>query len=191
MADTYKSYDELKIHEELDKDYRISMSDVGSKITIIAPHGGKIEPKTSDIAKHIATEKYNYYCFEGMKRDNNGCLHLTSHNFDEPNAVKLISDSDIVVAIHACTGNSGTVYLGGSDQILKNSIADELETKGINISKDHPRFKGLNPNNICNQGKKKKGVQLEISRDLRDDWEKIGLISEAVQDALEKIEGAQ
>jgi phage replication-related protein YjqB (UPF0714/DUF867 family) len=48
----------------------------------------------------------------------------------------------------------------------------------------------LNPNNICNQGKRKKGVQLEISRDLRDDREKIGLISEAVQAALEKIESA-
>ncbi len=131
MTDIYKNYGELKIHEEVNKAYRISMSDVGSKITIIAPHGGKIEPRTSDIAKHIATEKYNYYCFEGIKTEDNGCLHLTSHNFDEPNAVKLISDSDIVVAIHACTGNSGTVYLGGIDQILKNSIADELETKGI------------------------------------------------------------
>ena len=191
MTDTYKNYGELKVHEEIEKDYKISISNIGSKTTIIAPHGGKIEPQTSDIAKHIATEKYNYYCFEGIKTEDNGCLHLTSHNFDEPNAVKLISDSDIVVAIHACTGNSGTVYLGGTDQILKNSIADELETKGINISKDHPRFKGLNPNNICNQGKRKKGVQLEISRDLRDDREKIGLISEAVQAALVKIESAQ
>ena len=188
MTDIYKNYGELKVHEEIEKEYKISISNVGSQTTIIAPHGGKIEPRTSDIAKHIATEKYNYYCFEGIKTEDNGCLHLTSHNFDEPNAVKLISDSDIVVAIHACTGNSGTVYLGGTDQILKNSIADELETKGINISKDHPRFKGLNPNNICNRGKRKKGVQLEISRDLRDDREKIGLISEAVQAALEKIE---
>jgi len=191
LADTYKSFDELKIHEEVNKAYRISMSDVGSKITIIAPHGGKIEPKTSDIAKQIATEKYNYYCFEGMKRDNNGRLHVTSHNFDEPNAVKLISKSDIVVAIHACTGNSGTVYLGGTDQILKNNIADELETKGVNISKDHPRFQGSNPDNICNLGKRKKGVQLEISRDLRDDRKKIGLISEAVIAALIRIQGAQ
>jgi len=191
LADTYKNFNELKNHENIDDDYRISMNNVGSKTTIIAPHGGKIEPRTSDIAKHIATEKYNYYCFEGIKTEDNSCLHLTSHNFDEPNAVKLISNSDIVVAIHACTGNSGTVYLGGADQILKNRMADELETKGINISKDHPKFQGLNPNNICNQGKRKKGVQLEISRDLRDDWEKIGLISEAVQDALEKIEGAQ
>ena len=115
MADTYKSFNELMIHEEANNDYRISMSDVESKITIIAPHGGKIEPKTSAIAKQIAKERYNYYCFEGTKRDNNGRLHVTSHNFDEPNAVKLISKSDIVVAIHACTGNSGTVYLGGTD----------------------------------------------------------------------------
>ena len=167
------------------------MRDVGSKITIIAPHGGKIEPRTSDIAIQIAAEKYNYYCFEGIKIKNNGCLHITSHNFDEPNAVKLISKSEVVVAIHACTGNSGTVYIGGADQVLKQSIADALKIRGINISKDHPRFRGSNPSNICNQGKSKKGVQLEISRDLRDDWEKIGRITEAVQAALEKIESVQ
>ena len=166
------------------------MRDVGSKITIIAPHGGKIEPRTSDIAIYIAAETYNYYCFEGIKTKDNGCLHITSHNFNEPNAIKLISKSEIVVAIHACTGNSGTVYIGGADQVLKQRIADALETRGIHISKDHPRFKGSNPNNICNQGKSKKGVQLEVSRDLRDDWEKIGRITEAVQAVLEKIGSA-
>ena len=166
------------------------MSDIGSKITIIAPHGGKIEPRTSDIAMRIAGKQYNYYCFEGIKRENNGRLHITSHNFDEPNAVELISKSDIVLAIHACTGNSGTVYLGGTDQILKNNIADELESNGINISKDHSRFQGSNPHNICNRGKRRQGIQLEISRDLRDDWEKIGSISEAVRAALKKIKSA-
>ena len=191
MADTYKSYDELKIHEELDKDYRISMSDVGSKITIIAPHGGKIEPRTSDIAKRIAGEQYNYYCFEGIKKEKNGRLHITSHNFDEPNAVDIISRSHSVVAIHAHTGADGIVYLGGLDSTFMNNIAHELITRRIDVSKEHPVFLGSNLDNICNRGKRKKGVQLEISRDLRDDWEKIGLISEAVQDALEKIEGAQ
>ena len=102
MTDTYKNYGELKVHEEIEKDYKISISNVGSQTTIIAPHGGKIEPRTSDIAKHIATEKYNYYCFEGIIKNNNGSLHITSHDFDEPSALQLLSKSDVVVAIHAC-----------------------------------------------------------------------------------------
>ena len=57
--DTYNRFDDLIKHEVLDIDYKISIHDVGSPITIIAPHGGKIEPRTSDIAKHIAKTNYN------------------------------------------------------------------------------------------------------------------------------------
>ena len=185
--DTYSCFAELKNHEELNKDYKISISDVGSGVTIIAPHGGKIEPGTSDIAKRIATQIFNYYCFEGIKTEKNGRLHITSHNFDEPMAVKLISKSHVVVAIHACTGNERFVYLGGRDKMLEEVIADELESRGIIVPKGHGRFKGLNPGNICNRGENKKGVQLEITRGLRDDLRKRQLISEAVRAALIKV----
>ena len=56
--DTYSCFAELKNHEEQNKDYKISISNVGSRITIIAPHGGKIEPGTSDIAKRIAIDSF-------------------------------------------------------------------------------------------------------------------------------------
>jgi phage replication-related protein YjqB (UPF0714/DUF867 family) len=186
--DTYSCFAELKNHEALNKDYKISISDVGSKVTIIVPHGGKIEPGTSDIAKKIATQRFNCYCFEGLKKENNRCLHITSHNFDEPTAVKIISRSHIVVAIHACTGNERFVYLGGLDKTLKAVIADELESRGIIVPKGHGKFKGLNPDNICNRGANKKGGQLEITRGLRDDLSKRQLISEAVETALIKLQ---
>ena len=89
-----------------------------------------------------------------------------------------------MVAIHACTGNQRFVYLGGLDKVLKEVIANELESRGIIVPKGHGRFKGLNPDNICNRGANKKGVQLEITRGLRDDVKKRRLISEAVQAAL-------
>lgn len=184
--DSYSGFDELIHHEERDKDFRISIQDVGSPITIVAPHGGKIEPRTSDLAKRIAKDDYNCYCFEGIKSNNNGCLHITSHQFDEPSALRIVSASDVVVAVHACTGNAGRVYLGGLDNVLRERIAEELEAKGIDVSTAHPRFQGSNPNNICNRGAKKKGVQLEITRDLRDDLGKVELISDAVRAALEK-----
>jgi phage replication-related protein YjqB (UPF0714/DUF867 family) len=185
-GDTYGSFAELKNYEQQDRDYRISVNDVGSRITIIAPHGGKIEPGTSDIAKKIAKESFNYYCFEGIKKENNGSLHITSHNFDEPLALDLISRSRIVVAIHACKGNERFVILGGLDKGLKGVIADELESRGIPVPKGHGRFKGQNPDNICNRGASKKGVQLEITRGLRDNSTKRQLISEAVRTALMK-----
>ena len=76
------------------------------------------------------------------------------------------------------------VYLGWLDKMLKEFIADELVSRGIIVPKGHGRFKGLNPDNICNRGANKKGVQLEITRGLRDDLKKRQLISEALQAAL-------
>jgi phage replication-related protein YjqB (UPF0714/DUF867 family) len=188
LADTYSSFNELRVHETPGQDYSISVGDVGSTITIIAPHGGKIEPRTSDITRRIAGKEYNHYCFEGIKADKNGRLHITSHHFDEPTAVDIISKSHTVVAIHAHTGTDGMVYMGGLDYELTDDISRELTANGIGVLKNHPKFQGTNPNNICNRGKRKKGVQLEVSRDLRDSRKKIALISEAVKAALERIQ---
>ena len=182
--DTYTGFDELAKHEKAAKDYQISISDVGSAVTIVAPHGGKIEPNTSEIARRIASGNYNCYCFEGIKKSNNSRLHITSHNFDEPAALKIISLSDIVIAIHACTGTAGLVYLGGLDTSLKKSIAAELEVRGIGVFMKNSRFRGANPDNICNRGRTGKGVQLEITRDLRDDPAKKEIIVEAVRTSL-------
>jgi phage replication-related protein YjqB (UPF0714/DUF867 family) len=187
--DTYSCFAELENHEKQNIDYGIFISDVGSAITIIAPHGGKIEPGTSEIARKIAAERYNCYCFEGIKEDNNGCLHITSHNFDEPMAVKLVAASLTVVAIHACTGNQKCIYLGGRDKALQDVIAGELEQRKIIVPEGPGKFKGLNPDNICNRGAIGKGVQLEITRGLRDDLKYRQLISEAVKAALTNYYG--
>jgi len=164
--DKYSSFDELQNHEAPDKDYQLYICDAGSRVTIIAPHGGKIEPRTSDLAKRIARENYNCYCFEGLKEKNNACLHITSHHFDEPNATRILSKSEVVVAIHACTGTAGLVHIGGLDKELANLITRELEDRGVSVSNDHPRFQGSNPDNICNRGATGIGVQLEVTRDL-------------------------
>ena len=182
--DKYSSFEELQRHETLDKDFTLSFRNAGSRVTIIAPHGGKIEPRTSDLAKRIAGENYNFYCFEGIKEKDNACLHITSHRFDEPGAVKLVSKSEVVVAVHACTGTAGLVHVGGLNKKLGRMIAGELQDRGVGVSKDHPRFQGSNPANICNRGATGMGVQLEVTRDLRDDHQKVKVIARAVRSAL-------
>ncbi len=182
--DKYSSFGELQRHETLNKDYSLSFKNTGSRVTIIAPHGGKIEPRTSDLARRIAAENYNLYCFDGIKKKDNACLHITSHRFDEPGAVKLVAKSEVVVAVHACTGTAGRVHIGGLNKELGSMIAGELQDRGIGISKDHPRFQGSNPANICNRGATGMGVQLEVTRDLRDDLHKVKVIARAVRAAL-------
>ena len=182
--DKYSGFGELQRHETLDKDYTLSFQDAGSRVTILAPHGGKIEPRTSDLTRRIAGDNYNFYCFEGIKEKNNACLHITSHRFDEPGAVKLAAKSEVVVAVHACTGTAGLIHIGGLNKKLGRMIAGELQGRGIEVSKDHPRFQGSNPANICNRGATGIGVQLEVTRDLRDDLQKVKVIARAVRAAL-------
>ena len=182
--DKYNSFDELKRQETRGKDYTLAFCDAGSPITIIAPHGGKIEPRTSKLAQRIAGDNYNYYCFEGIKAKDNACLHITSHRFDEPGALEMVARSQVVVAVHACKGTAGLVHIGGLNKKLGRLIGQELQKNGIAVSNDHPRFQGANPDNICNRGQTGIGVQLEVTRDLRDSLQKIEIIARAVRAAL-------
>jgi len=184
QKDLYKNFKALEINEKIDEDYKISIFDAGSPVTIIAPHGGKIEPKTSYIASGIAREKFNCYCFEGIKPDHNRSLHITSHNFDEPLALDLLARSQTVVAVHACTDATPLVYPGGRAQKLIAAIALELQTAGIRVADTTARYQGLNPNNICNRGASGRGAQLEISRGLRDDIDQVHRLCDAVHTAL-------
>jgi phage replication-related protein YjqB (UPF0714/DUF867 family) len=181
--DKYSNYKTLAANEILNRDYSIQIQDIGSNITIIAPHGGLIEPRTSLIAKLISGDTYNHYCFEGIKRKNNQDLHITSHRFDEPRALDLIFSSDVIITIHACKDKEEIIYIGGGFKELASDIQDALEKLNIKILKNE-KFLGTHPNNICNKGKRKKGVQLEISRGLRDDLKKLNSISTAIQKVL-------
>jgi phage replication-related protein YjqB (UPF0714/DUF867 family) len=53
-------------------------------VAIIAPHGGKIEPGTSEIAAAIAGDDYSLYRFQGLRDRPREELHITSAKFDEP-----------------------------------------------------------------------------------------------------------
>ena len=183
-GDTYNNFKSLNKNENLNEDFKISIFDVGSPVTIIAPHGGKIEPKTSYIAGSIARGKFNYYCFEGIKPDNNKALHITSHNFDEPRALGLLARSQTVLAVHACRDGKPLVYPGGRDKELIEVIAKELKAAGIRVANRNSKYPGLNPHNICNRGASGKGAQLEISRGLRDDINKVDILCDALHTAL-------
>jgi phage replication-related protein YjqB (UPF0714/DUF867 family) len=185
--DTYNNFRELNHSEKLNEDFRISIFDVGSPITIIAPHGGKIEPKTSYIADSIARQAFNCYRFEGIKRNDNRHLHITSHNFDEPQALKLIARSRIVVAVHACTDDVPLVYPGGRHSELIGAIAIALKAAGIMVADGNLKYRGLNSKNICNRGISGKGAQLEISRGLRDDSRKVHRLCDAIHTALTRF----
>ena len=141
----------------------------GRTVLVVAPHGGKIEPTTTEIAEAIAGDDYSFYSFEGLKANGNGVFHIESHIFDEPRALNMVKEFDIVVTVHGqIDQNHRFVMVGGLDKGLRLEVMHQLEVSGIETRLPVERLSGTDPNNICNRGRSKGGVQLEISRQLRD-----------------------
>jgi phage replication-related protein YjqB (UPF0714/DUF867 family) len=170
MADKYASYEALRRGERENVDYRIRIVQRESAVAIIAPHGGWIEPKTSLVAEAIAGNDLNLYCFEGLRDRPHGDLHVTSTNFDEPQCVALIGACDQVIAIHGKAGKDKQhVEVGGLDVVLRDAVCNRLATAGFEAAVvTSGTLAARSPLNICNRGARRVGVQLEITRGLRN-----------------------
>ncbi|MGB0925556.1 MAG: poly-gamma-glutamate hydrolase family protein, partial [Minisyncoccia bacterium] len=80
------------------------------------------------------------------------------------------------------------VMVGGLHQHLAKKVEKSLVDAGFSIKNAPDGINGDDPNNVCNLGQTKKGVQLEISRKLRDrlvsDRSLSNLFSEAIASCL-------
>ena len=160
-----------------------------STIAIIAPHGGQIEPRTSEVARQIAGENFNLYLFEGFKpRDNYAALHITSHHFDDPSCLALLSNCETVVAIHGCTSTENSIMIGGLDTSLKDRISGALQAERIQVKTDNHKFQATDKNNICNRGRAHRGVQLELTSVLRGSQSEVRVVIRTVRDVLLDIQ---
>jgi len=168
MADKYKSFSELAHHEAQDIDYRLRSRKCGAALAVIAPHGGGIEPGTSELAEAIAGRELSYYSFEGIKQTNNRDLHLTSATFDEPEGIALVAASSGVVALHGEESDEEVIFLGGLDKNLGDRLRASLEASGFIVQvHTNAALQGIAASNICNRGIGGCGVQLELSNGLR------------------------
>jgi phage replication-related protein YjqB (UPF0714/DUF867 family) len=185
----YPNFAALSGAEREGEDFRIVSRSRRSPVAVIAPHGGDIEPGTSEIAAAIAGDEFNLYCFEGCKPSGNIGLHIKSANFDEPNCLALISSCDRVVTVHGCRKGKQTVFLGGRDARLRDAIRERLKARDFRAAwPPNSDLQGVSPRNICNRGRSGRGAQLELSRDLRDelgrDSEKLAEFAAAIRAAL-------
>lgn len=170
MGDKFLSFEELQKSETAGVDYRILARQRGTSFALCAPHGGGIEEGTSEIADAIAGEEFSFYTFEGLKLKNNAELHITSTRFDEPLCIDLIQRCKTVVTIHGQERDvdADGVFIGGLDRRTGASIGTALENAEFAVHKHpEPKLQGLDRSNICNRGMNGEGVQIEISRSLR------------------------
>lgn len=184
MIDKYSGYEELARTEVFGTDYRVvAVERPASPIVVVAPHGGAIEVGTSEIAARIAGEDHSYFSFEGLKPyGRNRDLHITSHRFDHPECLALVSRCRVALGIHGCMGVA-EIFVGGLDDELTGVLTSHLSGAGFRATADGHRYPGVNPLNICNRGARGRGAQLEITKDLRDSPAR-DEISDVVRQAL-------
>ena len=166
----YPNFAALWRTEKENVDFLVRIKErTSSSTVIIAPHGGGIEPGTSEIAEAIAGPDLSFADFAGLKATGNGVLHITSTNFDEPRCITLAEAADHVLTIHGEDHKRPVVYLGGRDTELGGRIREALAKAGFAV-KEHPnpQLQGLAKRNICNRNRRGAGVQLELSRGLRE-----------------------
>ena len=114
MVKTWRNFGELAGQETEGQDYAIRICLRNGPVLVMAPHGGKIEPGTAEIAEAIAGDDHSFYTFEGIKADGNAVLHIQSHLFDEPQAIEAMKGAKIVVTVHGYADKEyGFVMVGG------------------------------------------------------------------------------
>jgi phage replication-related protein YjqB (UPF0714/DUF867 family) len=159
-----------------DVDFRINTGNLGrlGECLVAAPHGGGIEPGTSEIA--LSTAKISgraFYVFEGIRKSQNWQLHIDSTGFNEPTFLELAARSRFVLSVHGANGDSErVVYVGGlyhrGKMLVIEYLSADLELEGITVA-DAARvpgcaaIAGLSPQNLTNMGTRAQGVQLEFS----------------------------
>jgi phage replication-related protein YjqB (UPF0714/DUF867 family) len=169
-TDKYRSLDELKTSEPASA-WAQSSCDRKSWLTVVAPHGGCIEPFTTAIAVGIAGDEHNLFVFEGRLGANQGCyarLHVTSTNFRDADLTYLQEYSEMTLSIHGAQDSEDEAdpritWIGGRNEPARIRIDDCLTAGGFITRQAHhgQSYAGVEDENFVNIPRD--GVQLEIS----------------------------
>jgi phage replication-related protein YjqB (UPF0714/DUF867 family) len=181
-------------HERFDD--TLAGTDDVPKTTILAPHGGGIEPGTSELCLAVAGYHpaslpqvppagvtYDYWMFEGIRETGNAPLHVTSTGCDDGVAVSLCAGSLNALSLHGFDpapefpADEQIVLVGGANPALKDLLLAGLRDahiKGL-AAGTSGELNGSKPCNIVNRTlpvgdppQPLGGAQLELSTPLRD-----------------------
>ena len=169
-GDTYASFADLARCETRGQDYEILSRPGSTSVAIIAPHGGRIEAGTATLADAAAGNRHSFYAFKGIKPAGNAALHITSHRFDEPIGLGIVGKAEVAVAIHGHHDRvNDTIFIGGKNEDLKQKIRAALTGSGFKAEMAaRSGLQAVHPLNICNRCRSGRGIQIEITRALRE-----------------------
>lgn len=167
-----------------------------NKIFIMAPHGGSIEAGTTELAlatagftkgfngKPATNNTFDYFLFEGINPPNqNGRLHVTASNYNDPVALQLVGNSLVSLAFHGCTDEQANKALGiqpanqpltacligGMNLAFKEILETQLQAAGFNaVQTNFNMLDGNLPENIINRNSNPEGgAQFELTTSFR------------------------
>lgn len=158
------------------RDLRIAFGDADiARCLLVAPHGGGIEPGTSELLRAISgLGDWAWYEFAGFLRNGNQeKLHIASTLFDEPTLLALLPRTNFVLTLHGANDTSDQVaYVGGRWEAGRATITAMINaataTHGIHAMEAPAHLRGAEPTNLTNRGKLGYGIQLEFSRAARN-----------------------
>ncbi len=161
-ADTFSCYENcsnaLKDSVDClkDRDYTITALDETKDITVLSIHGGKIEAHTSEIGNDLWKRyRWNFYDFNGHIEKDSSCekldnsewkdknfpvLHITSTEFNEFEAIRLVGAYEKAVSIHGYSREEKeagirTICVGGLN-------TPQIEKFITNVNKESDKLKG-------------------------------------------------
>ena len=184
----------FRIHERFDDSP--GRTDEGPRTVILAPHGGGIEPGTSELCLAVAGHHpanlpitppagvtYDYWMLEGIRPGDNRDLHVTSTGCDDLVAVRLCAGALCALSLHGFDpapefpASEQIVLVGGTNRTLKDLLVTLLDDAHIKVQAvgSGSEVDGDSPCNIVNRTlpvgtppAALGGVQLELSTPLRD-----------------------
>jgi phage replication-related protein YjqB (UPF0714/DUF867 family) len=176
-----RSYDEiLQRNLVRDRDFRVAFGDANiEKCLLIAPHGGGIEPGTSEIMRAVVElGGWAWYEFAGyLRRGNKEALHIASTEFNEPTLLALLPQTEVVATFHGSDESDKAVYVGGRWKFGRQAIIEAINAsfdahriRAIDATEngDTEHICGLHGSNIANRGRRAEGIQMEFSREARN-----------------------
>ena len=177
-----RSYDEiLQRNFVRDRDFRVAFGDANiEKCLLIAPHGGGIEPGTSEIMRAVVElGGWAWYEFAGyLRRGNKEALHIASTEFNEPTLLALLPQTEVAATFHGSDETDRpVVHVGGRwkfwRQATIEAINESFHAHGIRAidateNGDTEHICGLHGSNITNRGRRAEGIQMEFSREARN-----------------------
>ncbi|WP_369042224.1 poly-gamma-glutamate hydrolase family protein [Streptomyces sp. Midd1] len=171
MTTTYPYFRSLAAAKTLGIDYDIkNRYGTGDYLVYIAIHGGAIEPPTSQLAVYCAGATGAYYSFEALSDLTAGSLSLSATTFDEPFCQVNVANATRAVSFRGVEDqreNEEVAYLSGLDDVLVALVGQELVTAGFLVDTPPLRFEGSDPQNIVNTTRLRAGVQIDLTRSLR------------------------